>query len=534
MAKLSPQIQKMRQQIRTQHAKRAPIIADSKDELISVDRTAVQLSNLYERMRYSVDYKEEHLLRRNAITRMLKRRLTENFRRGSVARYLVIELVRAGYLPNNTLPVRVVDEVRRVIAKAIALQEALLSIGVAAETGSDRHDRIMSIAAIEIEDLLFSQVTAHACVEAFYLTVAPLISVKDDPIEKEKDQKNMQTYIACNRSLMGYDEIGIFYRLWLLHVPEWENPLSAHEILSIANDMTGVEEQIMEAIDHTLNWRLMPKLRDYAIFFSAIKESAEVSPDLWLGQQIDLAAIRENITHLLRRTYNAEKKLITKGVYRAIVYILLTKVVIAVIIETPYDLLVHDEINRLALGVNIIFHPLLLFFATRVIRLPKADSREHTMESIVAIIQGEELSTINVNVHRRKSIFGVVLSVLYLFFFILIFSAIAWILDFFNFNLVSGGLFIFFLTLVSYFSLRLRTRAKRWRVTPRSTSARSFLVDLLTLPIVQVGRWLTKKIDKINVFVFILDFIIETPFKLIIEIFEGFKQYLREKKESLE
>jgi len=93
---------------------------------------------------------------------------------------------------------------------------------------------------------------------------------------------------------------------------------------------------------------------------------------------------------------------------------------------------------------------------------------------------------------------------------------------------------MFFLSLVAYLALRIRGRAKRWRITPKTHSAKSFLVDLLTLPIVQSGQWFIKRFEHVNIFVFILDFLIETPFKVLIDVFEGFTHYLREKKERLE
>ena len=53
------------------------------------------------------------------------------------------------------------------------------------------------------------------------------------------------------------------------------------------------------------------------------------------------------------------------------------------------------------------------------------------------------------------------------------------------------------------------------------------------MPIVAVGKFLSGNISKINVFIFILDFIIETPFKVIVGIIEDWTKYLKERKEDL-
>ena len=52
-------------------------------------------------------------------------------------------------------------------------------------------------------------------------------------------------------------------------------------------------------------------------------------------------------------------------------------------------------------------------------------------------------------------------------------------------------------------------------------------------PIVAVGKWLTEKFSRINVFVFVLDFIIEAPFKIFVDIAEQWTKYVKERKEEI-
>src|SRR3989338_7115370 len=71
----------------------------------------------YERLRNFVDYQEEHLLRRRAITRALTRRLIFTQPTQEIAMGLVMELIRSRYLPNNTLPQKKISEVITIIDK---------------------------------------------------------------------------------------------------------------------------------------------------------------------------------------------------------------------------------------------------------------------------------------------------------------------------------------------------------------------------------------------------------------------------------
>ena len=70
-------------------------------------------------------------------------------------------------------------------------------------------------------------------------------------------------------------------------------------------------------------------------------------------------------------------------------------------------------------------------------------------------------------------------------------------------------------------------------VTKRKEGIISFIADLFSIPILQMGQWLSTKLSNINVFVFILDFIIEAPFKTFVEIFEGWIYYIKEEREKI-
>ncbi len=203
--------------------------------------------------------------------------------------------------------------------------------------------------------------------------------------------------------------------------------------------------------------------------------------------------------------------------------------------EIPFALIIEGHVNKIALAINVVFPPLLLFVVTRVIKLPKDDSKEYTINSIIEIIKGKaDLPQLQIWIKRRKSLFSMILGIIYLVIFTLIFGMISWILITLKFNIVSGGLFLLFLTIVSYFGLRIRNRAKKWRITPKNTTTKGFVIDLLVMPIVHTGQWISEKFSSANVFVFTMDFFIETPFQIVVEVFEGFTKYLKEKKEELE
>ena len=76
---------------------------------ISANTITSKAGSLYEKLRYLVDYRDDHTIRRAAIERILKRKiLFENGK--SLGASLLQELVRAGYIANNSLPETVSEQ----------------------------------------------------------------------------------------------------------------------------------------------------------------------------------------------------------------------------------------------------------------------------------------------------------------------------------------------------------------------------------------------------------------------------------------
>ena len=91
---------------------------------------------------------------------------------------------------------------------------------------------------------------------------------------------------------------------------------------------------------------------------------------------------------------------------------------------------------------------------------------------------------------------------------------------------------MFFVTLVSFFAYRIRVSAKEYEMTDRDGFFGP-LVDFFFLPVLRVGHWLSGEIAKINIFIFLFDFILEAPLKVIFEVAEEWIRFIRTKKEEI-
>jgi sorbitol-specific phosphotransferase system component IIBC len=95
---------------------------------IKVSSLVSRLAFFYEKARNAVDYEEEHLLRKIAIARILKRQVViegvvKHAESEEMANHLLTELIRGGYLPNNTIPETRISEVASIIEKYIRLKD---------------------------------------------------------------------------------------------------------------------------------------------------------------------------------------------------------------------------------------------------------------------------------------------------------------------------------------------------------------------------------------------------------------------------
>jgi hypothetical protein len=53
------------------------------------------------------------------------------------------------------------------------------------------------------------------------------------------------------------------------------------------------------------------------------------------------------------------------------------------------------------------------------------------------------------------------------------------------------------------------------------------------MPILSVGKFLSRSLSHLNFITFIFDFIIEAPFKMIIEVIEEWISFVRQKRDEI-
>ena len=199
----------------------------SQDEGQKIKVSAVlgKLARLYERIRTTVEYKGEHVLRRNAIERILKRlvweqgTLREDVDTKRVADSLIRELIWAHYLPNNEIPESKSLELINTLEKYLYFLKSIdnLPEGI---TQSKVRAWMWGVASSEIEDILDPS-HRELYVRLMYEWFKDFFDWKDPQISEH--DKQIQVYLAIHRAYMKSDESIMRYHLLLKEFPDWQN-----------------------------------------------------------------------------------------------------------------------------------------------------------------------------------------------------------------------------------------------------------------------------------------------------------------------
>ncbi|MDD5050513.1 MAG: hypothetical protein PHV93_02095 [Candidatus Pacebacteria bacterium] len=520
---LSPVIQKLVDDLKHKSSK-GPI-SGPEDALIRVNKLTGKAGAFYEKIRYFVDYKEEHTIRRSAIERIIRRKVMIEID-NNIGLSLLEELVSGGYLPNDRVGEDVAKDIQRILNRFLVVKK---HIGSKLLRNLKLKSRLINLAASEIDLFLFPRPNDTLLVEAFYGSIKNAIKYSG---ELSNIQFGRQVYIACRRLLLQDDDPTIFYSLWLKSVPEWATISSEEDLRKMNVDFFVLIKNIILELEDPIRFQIQSKIRNQALYFSVLKEIVDKYGAETEQVFADTHHLDENIKTVLEKKNKKENERIKKSGKRAIVYVFCTKIILAFFLELPYEIFYIHFINYVALVTNILFHPFLLFLMTRGIKPLGDKNTKKITEGIHSVLYTGDVKKMYVKPSSSGILLNFTFFILYGVLFLVSFGIILWILISLGFNFVSILLFLLFLTFVSYFGLRIRYNAERWRIRDEEEGTIALLWNLFTLPIVRIGRWLSVKFASINVFVFVLDFLIEVPFKLVLATSDGFLSFLKEKRDE--
>lgn len=515
---------------------------------INVSDLISKLAFFYEKIRNYVDYNEEHLHRKNAIRRILKRQLIiegavikENSE--DISRHLLTELIRAGYLPNNKIPESKIDEVKILLDKWLKLRELALPHGITGQVEKIvlREKRelsgwLLDIAASEVESILDVNQTNELVIGNMYEYLVNVVKLPVNFADFEKDLP-IQIYLSIYRTFVKYDPAMLSYIIFKYYNAEWWLPKD-EDIARIAKNILPMRRAVERQLNHPIS-RQMDKITNrYTLFYTILVDSIGDDPaGVYETTKSNPAAFLGLAKNAFLKKFEKTKAKLWRAGINSIIYIFLTKTIFVIALEIPATKYFGEALNSIALLINIIFPPFLLFLVVAFTRVSSDENNKKVVQGVEEITFEEKNRRDPIVLRkpsRRGSVTNFVFQILYLFTFLVSFGSVVWVLDKINFTWVSIIIFLFFLVLVSFFGIRIRRSVRVLFVENRRDNLLNFVLDFFFIPIAIVGKWLSNNFSKINVFMFIMDFILEAPFKVLVEIAEQWTRYVRERKEDID
>lgn len=503
---------------------------------VLTEEEANQIAYWYEKIRAAIDYREDHLLRRTAARRILKRIFIFEGRTKGIADMLLKELIMGGYLKKEDLDedkLVVIDKVLEKYSYAFTLTGGNLPI--ADGKSAEKRRWLTTLASFEVEEILYPSLERRALVNAMYKLLAPRVVIEDQSVPEE--QKNVHVYMAIYRSLAKADRAMAASELFRVYYPDWFGEPSQSRIAEIVNDIDRIATSIYAEVRSVMTNKIFHAIKKQTYYANILLEiTTDNREDIRgvLGQEYIL---RDFVQKKAAENNDRVYKKLQKRISRGIIYIFLTKMVIALVVEVPVERLMEGKINYVALAINLFFPPIFMAFIAKSARFPDAANTEAIVEGVEGLVYDDpskdEIKKISVG-SPLEGFSNNVLNFIYFLVFGAVFGLLIYILRALHFDYISGAIFLIFMCTVSFFGALIRQSVRELSVTREKESIGSLFFDTMLLPFVRFGRWIATNFSRINFFMFILDVIIEAPFRMIIRLFEAWIVFLRKKREEID
>lgn len=490
-------------------------------EKVHVAGAGGALTAAYEQLRNAAEYSEEHVLLHHAIRRFYRRIfLSRNakFIQDS-GEELAIELTQAGYVPNDSLSESTIAAINRLATTYFTAYEQLEN------NHSIPRDKIDSwtvdILAVEVEQLLNDnhlQVAFAQFAHDYFQTSIDIPRLFDGEAPADSEAS---LYVAVHLALLKSDRAAI--RLALLQrYQQSPQQLDSHILFN---------EQIDKLFDSPTTerfYRLVDRRGAPLRVLKRMIESDEAS-DLNLSNQ---AGFLQRFEAQIRSEYQNIHQHINRGIIKSVIFLIITKLIVGLAIEVPYDLVLYSQIVWMPLLINLLFPPIYMILLRSSLLLPSQANTRRLTDQIEHILYDQPNQKI---VHHKPRLsFNTTFNVIYAGAVLLVFGGVAWLLwSVFQFDLLHLFIFFIFLSTASFLGFRLSRLIREIETIDSDQTGLTMTRDFLYMPFVVVGRWMSEKYARINIVAMALDMVIELPLKTILRLIRQWGAFISSKKDEL-
>ena len=516
---------------------------------INVDTIASKIAEFYEKLRMIIDWKDEHLIRRTAIERSLKRRFLSELGNGEganldlvqVAESLLMELIRAGHFPNNTLPREKIGEVGDILAKYKFILENAGGLSSAEQGAKNRvnfYHWLLEVAACEVEDLLDPAIKENALID--YMTVQLSKRLRVDPsIDITEKEKETQLFIAVHRALFRLDSPIIAYYLLKKWHPGW-NTLEDPQLRAISNSIIEewhLIESLFEHPQYSEFYKVCERYDTYYLLLGDIFDQLEEKDST--EELEDKLKDPEELEKETRVAYKKRAETLRSRLTRIATYSTLSIFVAGAfslfLVEVPLARLIAGRFSPLALVVDLGVPTLIMYLLVGTAHPPEEDNLERVLEGMKKMVYAElDWGIYEITAKKKRGFWGrFFITLLYFFIWTVSLSAVVAAFYFAQVPLPSVVLDTMNVAIVTFAGIEIRQRAGELRVDEGKTRVIDFIFDTFSLPVAKFGKWLSEKWKEYNIVSVFFTALIDMPFLGFIQLIESWSAFLKEKKSGM-
>lgn len=478
----------------------------------------------YEQLRNAAAYRERHLLLRGAIERFLVKEISLR-EYDPVATELVTDLTQSGYLKNDTIPLATIEDIDKLLSRCGKVYLELRNRRIETQTAAKW---LLQYASVQIENYLTpNPKTAVVMQYAYEHYLASVDAKATEKTASDNPTYRIALYCAVQRAIFKSNLATIRYYCLTASLGTLEHQSTDHII--------QLNQMIDELYQGPMTNRLFRLVNRYGapirIINEVIMDTTDPAEVLSVGRENTLGRIKS----MCATQYALTNKQLNARIGKTILFILITKTLIGVSIEVPYDLAFEGMIMWIPLLINIFFPLLYLGTISASISTPSRQNTEEVAGFADRILYEGAGAPVVYKPKRRvksKSLRGT-FTFVYALGFVGSIALLIWLLHKLHFNLVGGTIFFIFFSAVSFLGFRLRQSAHELQLIDERLGLVQTLTDFLSAPFVRMGHWLSDKYAKANIVTFVLDLAIEMPLKTSLRFVRQWIGFMRDKQEEI-
>lgn len=515
---------------------------------LEVDELASKIAGVYEQVRRVMDWKEENLLRRSAIERILKRRLISelygisilpNLDAAKMAEPMILELMRSGYFDNGRIAKKQIKEIENILAKYINILDhsnnpkALTKKHV--KNKMDFYTWMLEIAACEIEEVLAPAFKENALLNLMTNVIYERNRILPTSQLSDLDRL-IQIYIASMRTLYTFDDPIISYNVIKIRYPFWIEE-TAESISKVTSEVHDIRQQIDDDLNSEEGKQFFKLADRYDAAYRVIGDILDGinnTPE----QVREKLANPEELKKLTSEVYFKRKASLKGRLFRSAIYSTLSIFVSGaasyIIFEGPVARIVGEKWTILSFFIDLLIPSLVMFILVIVIRPPKDKNLKVVQKEINKIIHKQASEDVyEIDFRRKKSkVLNFVFVGTSVACGLIAMKFIFWIFEIGGVPVTSVYVDTVNVAMVVFAAVAIKQKSREITIEDHGNFI-EFILELFSIPLAKIGQWFSNKWKKYNIFSALFTAVVDLPFSALIRIIEDWRNFLKERSSEM-